>query len=243
MDKIKNYLFFAGFIFINPKLLYLAFIKKVYLPVFIQLEWLKKYDINTVIDIGAYHGEVSKALLEIFPKAKVYAFEPVSENYKYILNNLKSKNLKLFNIAISNKKSKIPFYIYKKTYLSSSKLLSKKYSKKHFSKKAKRILVESNTLDNIFEGLSLKSKILLKIDTQGQEYEILSKATGLLKKVDIIHIETSFEKIYEKQKLFNDIYELLIKQSFVFIGENKESYFYPTFEPDTSINSVFVKTT
>lgn len=233
MVRLKNYFFFAFYLLFNPRLL-LLLLRRIYLPVYIQYEWLKKFRINTIIDVGAYHGNVFKSVSVLFPRAKIYAFEPDFKNYNLIKTNYKLPNLTLSNYALSDKTGKSYFYTHPRAYLSS--LLTMKKN----TLETKRIRVKTATLDEYFEGKSLKGQIFLKVDTQGSEGLVLKGGKNFIKKVSIIHIETAFVKFYYNQDLFNDIYDFLINSGFKYLGEARESFFYPTFTLATGSNSVFI---
>ena len=49
------------------------------------------------------------------------------------------------------------------------------------------------------------------MDTQGSEKLILQGGKKVLEQASIIHIETSFIKLYKNQCLFNDIYKILMR--------------------------------
>jgi hypothetical protein len=53
-------------------------------------------------------------------------------------------------------------------------------------------------------------------------------------------VETAFEKQYENQRLFGDIYSFMVNRNFVFRGYISDSDFYPLFKPVKRINSIFV---
>lgn len=239
MEKIKNYIFFMIYLLFNPKLF--KFVpSKTYLPVYIQYEWLKKYDIKTVIDVGANDGKVSKVLNYLFPEATIYAFEPVKENCRIIKKRITSDKIILNNVALSNKKGKTTFYKNFYSPASSMLLLRQKYKDKYkFMSKTKKIKVKTTTLDNYFQNKKIKGKVLLKIDTQGTERLILEGGKNLLSKVAIIHIETSFEELYKYQCLFKDIYDYLTSFGFKYAGEIRESQFYPSFRLQSQVNSIF----
>ena len=102
------------------------------------------------------------------------------------------------------------------------------------------ITIRTDTLDNFFKDKKIKGNILLKIDTQGSELLILRGGKSLLKKISVIHLETSFEEFYNKQFLFSDIYNFLTSYGFIYYGENREAEFYPTFAPSKHVNSIFI---
>lgn len=182
--------------------------------------WLKKYPIKTFIDIGAYVGEYVKFSQRLYPHSKIYAFEPLSEPFKMLteLKN-KSKNLTIYNFALSDKNTKQTFY--KSSYPPSSSLLQMdKLHKKSFpfSSGSKRKIVNVRTLDSVFKELFLEKEIFIKIDTQGNEGKIIDGGKNIIKQARIIQLEVSFYSLYRKQPLFHDIYQKLYRLGFLFHG-------------------------
>src|SRR3989344_3174099 len=69
---------------------------------------------DVVIDIGAHAG-IFTILASYYAKnGKVYAFEPMKENFELLKENIKlnyAKNIESINKAVSNKSGKIKFYV------------------------------------------------------------------------------------------------------------------------------------
>ncbi len=241
MINIKNTLFFVLYLVFNPRLLQ-GILKGIYLPTLIQYEWLKKFNIKTFIDVGSYKGEDSKTMNFLFPKVKIIAFEPDLGNFNYIQKKIKIKNFEIFKLALSNREGRTVFHSHPLSFLSSElTVLYQNQDRDYFNKKTENYQVETTTLDIFFRNRKLTGKVLLKIDTQGTEGNVIKGAEKLLKIVDIIHIETPFKLIYKNQTSFDEIYKILTKHGFKFIGEAKESQFYPVFKPAVSVNSIFIK--
>lgn len=178
----------------------------------------------TIIDVGAHKGQTIDFFKKIFPKSKIFAFEP-SETYKFLLKKYKTdKNIKLSNFAIDKKKGKRKFYYHKFKSKNTSGLSGfykiNKQSKDHIrlkSSERNKILKEINfshlvsciSLDDIF-----KKKInidLLKIDTQGNELNVLKGSKKLLKNVKFIKLELMLYDYYEKSYSISEI-ELFLKR-------------------------------
>jgi FkbM family methyltransferase len=237
MEKIINNIFFILYLFFNPRLWFLIF-KKVYLPVYVQFEWLKEYKINTVIDVGSSVGNVSFALSKIFPSAVIYAFDPIKENCESFKKKKGNSKIQINNFALSNKKERVKFITAKYNPVSSMLSLRKEYQKIYPIKNIR--MVNTTTLDLFFQSRSLKNLVFLKIDTQGTEKQILEGASKLLKRVAIIHIESSFEPIYFGQSKFGEIYDILTKAGFEYSGSVAESIFIPDFTHKKQENSIFI---
>ena len=181
----------------------------------------------TIIDVGANKGQTIVFFKKIFPRLKIFAFEP-SETYKFLEKKYHNdKNIKLSNVAIDKKKGKKKFYYHKFKSYNTSGLSGfykiNKDSKDHIrlkSSERNKILKEINfsysvncmSLDDIF-----KKKInidLLKIDTQGNELNVLKGSKKLLKSIKFIKLELMFYDYYEKSYSISDIDLFLKKYNF-----------------------------
>lgn len=232
---MKNMIFFLLYLLFNLRLFGLIF-QNVYIPVFVQFEWLKNIPIKSVIDVGAYQGKVSRVLNYLFPKAKIYAFEPSDEIFKLKIKTY--KNIFIENSAISDKSGNALLYQTDFKPASSLLQLGKNYRSKF--KLLNQSKVKLKTLDEFFKDKKLKKHILLKIDTQGSELSVLKGADELLDKVSLIHIESPFKELYKNQSFFEDIYNFLTKKNFRFIGDIKDSQFYPDFNPPDAANCIYI---
>jgi len=178
----------------------------------------------TIVDVGANKGQTIDIFTKIFPKPKIYAFEP-SETYEFLKKKYKkNKNIKLSNLAVDRKSTKRKFYYHTFKSNNSSGLSGfykiNKNSKDHIrinssarNEILKNInhsfLVDCIALDDFFKK---KEKIdLLKIDTQGNELNVLKGSKKLLKNIKFIRLELMFYDYYEKSYLFSDI-ELFLKK-------------------------------
>ena len=178
----------------------------------------------TIIDIGANKGQTIVFFKKIFPKLKIFAFEP-SETYEFLEKKYQNdKNIKLSNVAIDKKKGKKKFYYHKFKSHNTSGLSGfykvNKDSKDHIrlrSPERNKILKEINfsysvncmSLDDIFfKKINID---LLKIDTQGNELNVLKGSKKLLKNIKFIKLELMLYDYYEKSYSISDI-ELFLKK-------------------------------
>jgi FkbM family methyltransferase len=86
----------------------------------------------------------------------------------------------------------------------------------------KKVAYQSITLDWLCHKEGISKVDILKLDTQGNEYEILcSMSEQLLKNTATIYVETSVpnkECLYKNQAPFAKIYELMIAKGFHLLG-------------------------
>lgn len=236
-ETIKNYIFFALYLFIRPKLLILVF-KGVYLPQYIQYEWISRFRISTFIDIGANDGNISKAINYISPKTTIFAFEPIKQKKSIIESKIKSDNLTVETLALGDHTGIQEFYEY--DFLPASSFL--KPDPKIFGKKiAKSYPVKITTLDQYFDKKKFKKPVFIKMDTEGTENLIIRGGQKLLRQASLIIIETSFIKHRKNQCLFDEIHSYLIKLGFTYKGSMPDSNYYPIFGPTRVENSIFIR--
>ena len=76
------------------------------------------------------------------------------------------------------------------------------------------VAVDLVPLTEIIKKDSLKNISLLKVDTEGHEFEVLSGAQNLLKKVEHILIEFHIDRIYEDYDS-EKIHKFLVENNFV----------------------------
>ena len=168
------------------------------------INYLKKLNLKYFIDVGSHKGEFLSYILTLNYK-KIYCFEPQKKIFKILSKKFKNKkNIKLFNLGLAHKNSKIIFHENK---LTSTSTFSE--SKNTFFSKIKNFILNSKTsyidkypintkkLDEIF----IKKKIyniFLKIDVEGFELNVLKGAKKTLsKKVKYILIERHFFQLYK----------------------------------------------
>ena len=170
-------------------------------------------------------------MLKIEKVNSFYAFEP----QKNIFNELnekfsKNKKITLFNFAmdkeITNKKLKINKLSMtsslaeineKSLYLKIKNFLT--FSKSNFEDEYE---IQTNTVDKIFENISLQ-KALLKIDVEGFEMNVIEGSQMKLKEIPFILLENQFGNHY-KNNNFKDIINILSKQNF----EICKKFIFPT---------------
>ena len=190
---------------------------------------LKKNKI-TIFDVGANRGQSINRFLKIFPDAEIHCFEPIKNNFLFLKENYKNRNITLNNFALGEKNEVKRFYINAKSSTSSFnkltkntgwlKLRSKENNKKmnSFTVETKKIIV--NSLDYYCKKNNIKKIDILKIDTQGFEDKILLGSKKSLNNsiISIVELEMIFDNVYKKYSTFTDIEKNLLKNNYRFAG-------------------------
>jgi len=186
--------------------------------------------VESIIDVGAHHGESIKLFLKNFKILNIYAFEPSPENFKNLVINtnylLKKKkiNFKTYNLGLGSSDQKLFLNIAIETSSSTINSINKKsnyYQKKikflgqadkDFFHEKKEITI--TTLDKAILDKNCETIDLIKIDTEGYEYEVLKGGGELLKKTKLILFEHHYDNMIIKSYTFQQINNFLIKNSF-----------------------------
>ena len=186
-------------------------------------------NIESIIDVGAHHGESIKLFLKNFKILNIYAFEPSPESFKNLIINtnylLKKKiNFEAYNLGLGSSDQKLLLNISLETSSSTINDINKKsyyYEKKikflgqqnrDFFYKKEEITI--TTLDKAMMTKNYPTIDLIKIDTEGYEYKVLKGSVEVLKKTKLILFEHHFDNMIIKNYTFRQINNFLIKNSF-----------------------------
>ena len=121
---------------------------------------------------------------------KVFLIEPQKEYFYYLKDKYKDlKNIQIFDCALSNKNGISFFYINHHDLTSSLNILNQKnnflkfksilFGVKSGEMIRKKTKIKIKTLNNLIKKYKIKQFDLVKIDTEGHEYEVLQGATVL----------------------------------------------------------------
>lgn len=152
-----------------------------------HIDDLIDYSNKIVVDVGAALGATAVPFAK---KANVvYAFEPQTENYSFLLDQINIRglsNIKTYNSAVSNFNGSADFYNRESHGIHSLGVHNK--GKVIYSSKVSVIKLDDFWKDHINEQIGL-----LKIDVEGFELDVLEGASYLLKnnKIDAIIFEFS----------------------------------------------------
>ena len=127
---------------------------------------------KVIFDIGGNIGITSIYLASLFPEALIYAFEPLKENFEILKKNtIQFKNIEVFNFGLGAKNGSF------KLYLSDDK---ENYGGVSFYSEGEGNMSEPYTecevknVNDVIQDLGITAVDLIKIDTEGAEYDILT---------------------------------------------------------------------
>ena len=161
-------------------------------------------DGDIVVDIGANIGIVSIYLAKKYPFLKIYAYEPVIENFNNFLENIKLNKIPegtitAVNKAVTSNGRNVSMNI---NVINSGGSSLDNIIAQGEKKDILNTNIQSTTLEKIITDNSIANLKLLKIDCEGAEYEILMNTSSkILKSIEIIRGE------YHENKKLTDIYD------------------------------------
>jgi len=212
MDLVRKGLAKSGYLLLKESVMPKGF----YLETDIKrLFFLNK--ITKVVDIGAFHGDMTNFFLKTFPACHVLAVEPTPDSFKYTSNRfLNNPKVTVLNLGAGDKNDFLAFRINADAQCNSFSTSFSNHSEPAIQVKVKKLdtIIEE---DSEFNG----AIDFLKLDVEGYELECLKGAEKLLKaeKIGLIYAEVG---------LINDGHT-----SFTAIKDTLETYgfsFYSLYE-------------
>jgi len=176
------------------------------------LQYIKENTKNPVVfDVGAYMGDYSEFILDIFEnKVNLYSFEPSKENFKE-LKKIIGDRAKVFNIGFNDIKKKVFLYsnVLQGLVHTSGKSIYKRDLREYNFKEGNKEQIEVDTIDNFCLKNNIKKIDFLKIDAEGNELNILKGSLKMIKgdKIDYIQFETGCNM--DSKDYFKDFFYLL----------------------------------
>ncbi len=171
----------------------------------------RKFPLNAglVVDIGAFDADSTVLFAQQLPNNRIMGFEPNPVPYnKGLKNSEPYRNIEMYNLGFSDSIGEVDFQL-NQNPVSSSIFTVKDRSE---ISPDKTIKVNVTTLDEFFKGYG--EILLMKLDVQGAEANILSKASETLKKTRLVLTEVSIAEMYSGGCLYYEVDEILRRNGF-----------------------------
>ena len=209
---------------------------------FIKTKFVEKKEIE-VIDVGAHFGETIKLFSKNFKIKKIHCFEASPINFDILQKNIKKDNLakicELNKLGVGHENYNS--FINQTEESSSSTINEFNLDSKYFKKKLKilnvknasnfykKIPIKIISLDNYIKEKKIKKIDILKIDTEGFEFNVIKGLKNHHQIIKLIYFEHHFDDMIKKNYKFKDINQLLLDFGFKKIYKSK-MYFRKSFE-------------
>jgi len=169
-----------------------------------------------MFDVGANVGDYSNALYATFPKAQIVAFEPVPRTFEVLRATLAKTTVKCCSIGLSDVEGEAVIYDYEQMIGSEHASLFPGVLKElHRAETIKETNVPLITLDAYCCAESILAIDFLKIDTEGNELNVLKGSRAMIQKNAIRAIQFEFTQLNVVSRVFlKDFYDILRGYSF-----------------------------
>jgi FkbM family methyltransferase len=175
------------------------------------ISYFKNLETPIILDIGSYRLEDSAVFSNLFPRARIYAFECDPVNLKAIFKVERPFNIKVETCAICDKNEEIDFYPSEKIdwtknwNYSGSIRKPKEHLTEYTVSFGKPFKIQGKRLDTWYEENLIDKEIeLLFIDVNGGEMDLINGGRETIKRSNLIYIE-AFEKDYIDGQVHSDI--------------------------------------
>jgi len=174
---------------------------------------------STILDIGSRDGDDAKYLAEALHADNVYTFEA---NYSchFLIRDRYPEFTNIYG-AVSDYKGKAMFNrVVSNDWEAVGTSSLKDRNDAWYDDKAEKVEVPVNTMKNLIVKHSIPLPMdLVKIDTEGCSFEVLTGFEENIKDVKMFHVENETYAYWNDQKLADEVSELLLIHGFTMIDE------------------------
>jgi FkbM family methyltransferase len=177
----------------------------------------------TVVDVGARGGSLEE-LECIQSYIRYIGFDADAQEAERLNRSPPAayQSFRVFPLYVGKVTGPQQFHLYKDPG-SSSQLPPNVEFQKSFSPNLRierTVTVEGTTLDDFIQENQVVADVV-KLDTQGTEFEILEHGRAVIDQALMIESEVEFIEMYDGQKLFHDISKLLYGKGFTLLYLNR----------------------
>lgn len=175
-----------------------------------------------IVEGGAHIGVDTLEMAKIWPKAKIFAFEPVPSLFMQLEEKTRAvENIHCYPLALAEFSGSTMMYISSgASDGSSSLMLPKEHLTEHPNVTfLEKLQVETTTLDEWAHEQGIHHIDLLWLDIQGQELAVLKASPRVLRSICAIYTEVSLKEMYEGAPLYPEFRRWLEEKGFKVLRE------------------------
>jgi len=167
------------------------------------------FELECALDIGAYRGDFTRMLLNLWPNASIQQFDADDRNKSFLNHNAKIA-------VLGNEEKLVDIHLIDDMGSGSTTGTSIFKEKSSFYSNSYTKQCKMKLLDDLVDFKGDWSKGLIKIDTQGSELLVLEGAKKFLKlNPKFILLECSFVEYNSGSPLIVDVFEYMKKINYV----------------------------
>jgi FkbM family methyltransferase len=175
--------------------------------------------ISTVFDVGANVGQTACEFAKHYPASQIYCFEPVHETFGRLQRDLGAcSNIHTFNFGLGARSGQ------RKMILEGAHQmyhLQPEYGEAPVGENSARVeQVSLQTLDEFCERQGITHIDFLKIDTEGNDLDVLTGADDMLhcQEVDIVQVEAGMSHRNRRHVRFELFMEFMEQRGYYLFG-------------------------
>lgn len=166
----------------------------------------------TIFDVGANIGEYSLNLAAIYSNSFIYSFEPNVNTFNILREKVQTiKKVIPINLGLSDIAKKTEIYTYSNDlYSQHASIYREVLSDLHEDNCITSLKIELEKLDSFCEKHKIDSIDFLKIDTEGNELDVLKGSIQMINEGKIKIIQFEFNEMNIISRVFlRDFYQIL----------------------------------
>ena len=171
-------------------------------------------DFNVIFDVGAYNGSFVDSVMKFNTSAQFHCFEPYSKSFELLsMKFFEYENIIVNRVAVSDFNGEVLLNV--NAFLETNSLLESQkvdISIDSLIEKKETEMVSVISLSDYCLQKKIDFIDLVKIDTQGNSFQVLHGLASMLKnkQIKFLYVEAEFVEIYKNEKLFAEI-DILLK--------------------------------
>jgi FkbM family methyltransferase len=191
---------------------------------------LRRFPIQTVIDVGANRGQFAREALTFFPRAHIISFEPQPAAFEQLCQFAAHcpSQVTPVKLALGDSEGRAHMQVhvdwdYSSSLLATTSLAHQLYP---YQQQQTTINVRLTTLDSFFAsaGYRLQPDILVKIDAQGYDDRVIRGGRSVFSQARACIVEINLDQLYQGQGSFKDIFALLDEFGYRYVGNLDQVY-------------------
>lgn len=163
-------------------------------------DFLRRYKIDVVLDVGANNGQFGRHLIRSGFRGRIVSFEPLPAALKKLrMNRWSFASWQVEPFALGAENGTATLNVSANTQSSSLQaMLPAHVEAAPSAQYVSTCEVEVRRLEDIFDRYCRPGeRCCLKLDVQGHEHQVLAGAAGCLDRITIVQMELSMEPLYE----------------------------------------------
>ena len=157
-----------------------------------------QYPIEVFFDVGANDGDTTKRARHNFGSCRIFAFEPHPKTFSQLSENTtKIPSVELLNLALGSEVGQKTMFEYNESKINSL-VPNAQFTVRFGVDTRRQICVDCTTIDRFCSERRINKIDILKIDTEGFDFDVLKGATSMLAHHSIKFIYFEFNDIVNR---------------------------------------------